>query len=78
MSLFRYFEPIKDGTSNVCKQASSTVSKNASSGALGVSEKEATKVAEERTSISTQSSEVGKKINNPVCREGKDGHLSLR
>ena len=78
MSLFRYFEPIKNGTSNVCKQASSIVSKNASSGALGVSEKEATNVAEERTSISTQSSEVGKKIKNPVCREGQDGHLSLR
>ena len=60
MSLFRYFEPIKDDTSNVSKQASSTVSKHASSGALGVSGKEAIKVAEELKSISTQNSEAGK------------------
>ena len=60
MSFFRYFEPIKDGASNVCKQASSIVSKHASSGPLGVSWKEATKVVEELKSISTQSSEVGK------------------
>ena len=60
MSLFRYFEPIKEGTSNVCKQASSIVSKHASSAALGVAEKEATKVAEELKIISTQSSDVGK------------------
>ena len=60
MSLFRHFEPIKEGTLNVCKQASSIVSKHASSGALCVSEKEATKVAEELRCTSTQSSEVGK------------------
>ena len=52
MSLFRYFEPINVGNLNVCKQASSIVSTHASSGALGVSEKEATKVAEELKSNS--------------------------
>ena len=71
MPLFRYFEPIKDGTSKVCKQASSIVSKDASSGALGVSDKEATKVAEELKSISAQSSEVDKTSRTHYAKKDK-------
>ena len=71
MSLFRYFEPVKDGTSNVCKQASSIGSKHTSYGALGVSEKKATKVAEELKSKSTQSSEVGKTSRTQYAEKGK-------
>ena len=46
MLLFRYFTPMKDGTSKVCKQTSSIVLKHASFRVLGVSEKEVIKVAE--------------------------------
>lgn len=42
------------GTSNVCKQVSLVLSKHTSSGALGISEKVAAKVAAELKSISTQ------------------------
>ena len=43
MLLFSYFEPMKDGTSNACKQASSVVLKHASFRVLGVTEKEVIK-----------------------------------
>ena len=74
---FRYFAPIKDSTSNVCKQARSIVSKHASSGALGVSEKEATKVAEEQKSISTHSSEVGKTSRTQYAEKDRCASLVM-
>ena len=69
--MFRHFDSIKDGTSNVCKQASSIVSKHASSGALGVSEKEAIKVTQKLKSISTQNSELGKRSRTQYAEKVK-------
>ena len=68
MLLFRYFEPIKDETSNVCKQAkaSSIVSKHASSGALGLSEKDA---SEGRSEVGkTSRTQYAEKDNMRISR----------
>ena len=60
MSLFKYFK--RNSTTNSCEQASLVVATHAAFGVLGVSEKEATKVAEELKIIATQGSQdVGRK-----------------
>ena len=54
MSLFKYFKPRGNTSTNVCEEASSIVSTHAASGVLGISEKEAKKVVEELSSIASQ------------------------
>ena len=71
MQLLRYFKPIKDDTSNVCKGAIFAV--------LGASEKEAIEVAAELKRIAAQSIEdlVGKNQEFSMQKR-QDPHLLLR
>lgn len=70
MPLLRYFKPIKDDSSNVCKGAIFVV--------LGASEKEAIEVAAESVLRLRALKIWWVKIKSLVCRERQDPHLLLR
>ena len=71
--VIRYFEPVKDSTSNVCKRAISVVLKHGSFVVLGVSEKKPKKVEEDLQRISAQCSKnlVGKKARAQYVKKDK-------
>ena len=72
--VFRYFEPVKDITPNVCKRTISAVLKHASAGVLVISETKTKKVAEDNLkSISTKYSKnlVGKKSRAQYTEKDK-------